>query len=478
MPPIDVERSPTPLELPMDTAQSLTIAETLAAFVTRCRFEDIDPRAVDSAKLFMIDVLGCTIGASNEPQAKALIEVLREEGGAPHSSAIGCGFKTSVMNAAFINGLKGHVFDFDDDHREGTMHPSVAVFPAVFALAEKMHASGRDTLRAFVLGLEVMIRMGESFLGKSYYQGFHPTGVCGVFGAAAGCSALLGLPPAQVTYALGLAGSFASGTLEWRTEGAWQKPLQPGHASMMGYVAASLARRDFIGARTIFEGPDGVIRAYSYKDQFDYSRLTDGLGERWEMADNSIKVHACCRFAAPIADCALDLARQGIRTSDIEKVVTKVGDFTIRSLCTLSDRKYRPQTHVDAQFSLPYTVAVALVRKRTGVEEFKGDALKDPEILALADKVTWELDPAAEALWPKAYPATLVIMMKDGTTHEAHSDFPKGDPENPVSLAEVVEKFSHLTERFVSTDKAKAVVAGIRSIESLRDASEVADLVR
>ena len=123
-------------------------------------------------------------------------------------------------------------------------------------------------------------------------------------------------------------------------------------------------------------------------------------------------------------------------------------------------------------------MAEALVRKRTGVEEFKGDALRDPEILALADKVTWELDPAAEALWPKAYPATLVITMKDGTTHEAHSDFPKGDPENPVSFAEVVEKFSHLTERFVSTDKARDVVAGIRSIESLRDVSEVADLVR
>jgi len=459
-------------------AQNLTIAESISAFLTCCRFEDIDRRAVDAAKLFMVDVLGCTIGASNEPQAKALIEVLREEGGAPHSSVIGGGFKTSVMNAAFINGLKGHIFDFDDDHREGTMHPSVAVFPAVFALAEKLHASGKDTVRALVLGLEVMIRMGESFLGKSYYQGFHPTGVCGVFGAAAGCSALLGLTPQQTTYALGLAGSFASGTLEWRTEGAWQKPLQPGHASMMGFVAASLARRDFIGARTIFEGPDGVIRAYSYKDQFDYSRLTDGLGERWEMADNSIKVHACCRFAAPIADCALDLARQGIRAADIEKVVTKVGDFTIRSLCTLSDRKYRPQTHVDAQFSLPYTVAVALVRKRTGVEEFKGDNLRDPEVLALADKVTWELDPAAEALWPKAYPATLVITMKDGTTHEAHSDYPKGDPENPVSLPEVVDKFNYLTERFLPRDKAAQVVERVSGIEALADVGQVADLVR
>jgi len=455
-----------------------SIAEVISDFVTTCTIDRIPQRAIDAAKLFTVDVLGCMIGATDEPQARALIEVLKEEGGAPHSSVVAGGFKTSVMNAAFINGVKGHIFDFDDDHREGTMHPSVAVFPAVFALAEKRHASGNDLLRALILGLEVMIRMGESFLGKSYYQGFHPTGVCGVFGAAAGCASLLGLTPKQTTYALGLAGSFASGTLEWRTEGAWQKPLQPGHASMMGYVAASLAQKDFIGARTIFEGPDGVIRAYSYKDQYDYGRLTDDLGTRWEMADNSIKVHACCRFAAPIADCALELARQGIEAKDVAKIVTKVGDFTIRSLCTLSDRKYRPQTHVDAQFSLPYTVAVAIARKRTGVAEFKGDTLKDPVVLALCDKVTWELDPAAEALWPKAYPATLVVTMNDGRIFEAHSDYPRGDPENPVSMAEVVEKFNMLTEKFLDPRKGTEVVDRVNRLEQVSDVGALADLVR
>jgi 2-methylcitrate dehydratase PrpD len=458
--------------------EKATIAEVLAEFVTTTTFESLPARPVEMAKLFAVDVIGCMIGASREPQARALIEVLQEEGGAPHSSVIGGGFKTSVMNAAFINGVKGHIFDFDDDHREGTMHPSVAVFPAVFALAEKQRASGAQMLRAFIVGLEVMIRMGESFLGKSYYQGFHPTGVCGVFGAAAGCAALLGLDRQQATYALGLAGSFASGTLEWRTEGAWQKPLQPGHASMMGYVAASLAKRNFIGARTIFEGPDGVIRAYSYKDEYDYGRLTNGLGSTWEMADNSIKVHACCRFAAPVADCALDLVRQGLEAKDVEKIVTRVGDFTIRSLCILSDRKYRPQTHVDAQFSLPYTVAVAIARKRTGVAEFKGDTLKDPEVLALADKVTWELDPAAEALWPKAYPATLVVTLKDGRVLQAHADFPKGDPENPVTMSEVVDKFNLLTEGLIAKGKAAELVELLKRLDTLPDLSVVADHAR
>ena len=163
---------------------------------------------------------------------------------------------------------------------------------------------------------------------------------------------------------------------------------------------------------------------------------------------------------------------------DVEKIVTKVGDFTIRSLCILSDRKYRPQTHVDAQFSLPYTVGVAIVRGRTGVAEFKGDTLKDPEVLALTDKVTWELDPAAEALWPKAYPATLVVTLKDGRVLQAHADFPKGDPENPVSMDEVVEKFDHLTEGFLPRDKARELVALARRVETLSDVSVLADLAR
>ena len=168
-----------------------------------------------------------------------------------------------------------------------------------------------------------MIRVGETFLGKSYYQGFHPTGTCGVFGAAAACAALLELNAKQTTYALGLAGSFTSGTQEWSTEGSWQKPLQAGHPAMFGVLCALLAQKNFIGARTVFEGPNGFIRAHSFKDIFDYGRITKQLGKKWEMVDTSIKVHACCRFSGPVADCALDLYRQGVRSKNVKSIVAK-----------------------------------------------------------------------------------------------------------------------------------------------------------
>ncbi|MEW6187794.1 MAG: MmgE/PrpD family protein, partial [Thermodesulfobacteriota bacterium] len=432
----------------------------------------------EMAKHYVLDVLGCMAGASNEKQAEIVIDVLKNEGGSPHSSVVAKGFKTSVMSAAFINGTMGHIYDFDDDHREGTMHPSVAVFPGVFALGEKLKVSGKDFIRALVLGLEVMIRLGESFLGKTYYQGFHPTGTCGVFGSAAGCAQILGLDLKQTSYALGLAGSFPAGTLEWATEGSWQKPLQAGNPAMDGVLAASLAEKNFIGARTIFEGPMGFIRAYSHKDTYDYGRITDTLGKKWEMKDTSIKVHACCRFAAPVADCALDLYRQGVRADNVDRVVAKVSSWALRALTVPSEKKYRPETHVDAQFSLPYVTAVCICKNRSGVIEFKKETFTDPKILEIAAKVTAETDPKADELYPKSYPSTLVATLKDGRTVEAHVDFPKGDPENPASYEEIKEKFTILTEKIYDNARREKIFEQIKQLERLDDISKLADLVR
>ena len=251
------------------THQPKRIAEVLAEFLVGQKFEDLPKETKDQVKRYVLDVIGCTIGSSRRPQIKALTEVIKAEGGNPYSSVFAHGFKTSPMNAALLNGTMGHALDFDDDHREGTMHPSVAVFPAVFALGEKRGVNGKEFMRSFILGLEVMIRLGESLLGQSYYQGFHPTGTCGVFGAAAASATVMGLDVLRTKYALGIAGSFSAGTQECTGEGAWQKPLQAGHPAMGGVLAASLAEKNFIGAGTVFDGPYGLIKALSYRDQFD-----------------------------------------------------------------------------------------------------------------------------------------------------------------------------------------------------------------
>lgn len=458
--------------------QDKQIAEVLAEFIVGHEFDNLPRKTIEKVKHYVIDVIGCMVGASKEPQAQALLEVIKAQGGNPQSSVVASGFKTSVMNAALMNGEMGHIFDFDDDHREATTHTSVAVFPAVFALGEKLEVSGKDLIRAFILGMEVTIRVAESFLGKTFYQGFHTTGTCGVFGAAAGCASLLGLDIKQTKYALGLAGSFAAGTMEWRTENSWQKPLQPGHAAMCGVLAASLAQKNFIGAGTIFEGPDGVIRAYSFKDIYDYSRITKNLGEKWEMEDTSIKVYACCRFGASAIDCALDLYRQGVRAENVRRITAKVGDIAIQILTKPTERKLRPATHIDAQFSLPYMIAVAICRNRAGVNEFRGETLFDPQVLELIDKITWEVDPKAEALYPKAYPSTLMAVLNDGQKLESHIDYPKGDPENPASMEEIIEKFDLLTEAFYDQERRSMIVEGVKKIERIGNIAKFAALLR
>ena len=460
------------------TKQEKKIAETLAEFVVGHTFRDLPEETVAKAKTLILDVIACIVGASREQQAQTLVDVVKEEGGNPHSSVFAQGFKTSATNAALLNGTMGHIFDFDDSHPKGNMHSSVAVFPAVFARGEQRKSTGKELLRAFILGSEVMIRVAESFLGRSTNQGFHPTGTCGVFGAAAGCSALLGSDATQTAYALGIAGSFAAGVMKWRREGSWQKPLQPGHAGMNGIVSASLGNRNFLGARSIFEEPDGVIKMFSHQDTYDVVPITGGLGKKWEMMDVSIKVHACCRFSATSVDCALDLYRQGVRAKDVKHLLVKANKTTITGLCYPPELKRRPTTHVDAQFSLPYGVAVALAKNKAGVDEFRKESLSHPEVLALVDKVGWEIDPAAEAVYPKALPATVEATLHDGRRVVSHFDYPKGDPENPASMDEVMKKFNLLTEHSLDSKKRDRIAEEVSRMEKVDNIAALADLLR
>jgi len=196
------------------------------------------------------------------------------------------------------------------------------------------------------------------------------------------------------------------------------------------------------------------------------------------MMDTSIKVHACCRFGGPVADCGLDLYSKGVRARDVAKIVAKVGDFTSRVLCYPPESKYRPVTHVDAQFSLPWTIAVAISKGKTGPGEFTEDALGDREVLELADKITWEVDPEAEAVYPKYYPATVVVTLNDGREVVSHVDYPKGDPENPVSIDEIVKKFHSLTEKYFAADRRASIVDAIKRLDEAADVAKIADLLR
>jgi len=447
------------------------IAEIIGEYASHCGYRDLPERTLYLSKIYILDTIGCIIGASQEPQSKILAETLKNEGGNKHSTAISQGFKTSSLNAALLNGTMGHIYDYDDVHCLGGTHTSVAVLPAVLALGEKLHVSGKELLKSYIVGMEVAIRIGEAFLGKSFFQGFQATGVSGVFGAAAGCATMMKQSSKQITYALGLAGSFSSGIMEGVAEGSWQKPLQPGHAAMSGLLCASLSSMNFIGARTIFEGNDGIIRAFSYKNEYDFTPITRELGIKWEIENTSIKKNASCRFGAPSVDCALDLYGKGVRSDNLEAIVARVASIAIDKLTKPTERKMKPVTPIDAQFSLPYMIAVSICKNRAGKKEFWGSTLEDPEILKLMKKITWEVNEEADRQYPKKYIAELEAKLTDGTIVKAYADHPKGDPENPMTMSEVKDKFCDLTDNILSIRKQKQIIHTIMDLANQEDIS-------
>ncbi|MDR1396925.1 MAG: MmgE/PrpD family protein [Desulfarculales bacterium] len=455
-----------------------TIALRWGEFAENTTFKDLSPELVRKSKEFILDIIGCILGAKHVPGSQIIAKTLLAQGGTQDSTVFNYTAKLPAPNAAFINAAAGHAFDMDDDHRRGTLHCSVVVFPAVLAMAERYGASGKEVITAYALGSELMIRLGAAFLGQTYYQGFHPTGTVGGGGAAIGAGKIIGLPAKKLEMAQSLAQGMAAGLLEWKAQGSWSKRTNAGHAAMTGVLSAQLAREGYIAPTTIYEGDDGFIRAYSYKDQYDLNVITDRLGSYWELEYNSIKPHACCRFSCPIVDAGLDVRRKySPKIEDIEDVLVKCQKYTMKVLTVPRELKYNPKTEVDLQFNLPYAAAVALAKGQAMTTEFTEEAAQDPVVHALMQKVRGEEDPELEKVYPEKYPIRIIVTMKNGQKYESYIDYPVGDPENPIPHADLIAKFEYLTSVHKDKAKIKAIIDICEKLEDLNDINELARLL-
>ncbi len=298
-----------------------------------------------------------------------------------------------------------------------------------------------------------------------------------MFGAAGGAAKVMGQKAREITYTLGLAGSQAAGLLEWKAQGTWSKRYQAGHPAMCGVLGALMASNGYTAPTTVWDGEDGFIRAYSYKDIWDYDKIIGEFGKRWEMADTSIKVHACCRFSAPLADCALDLYGQGVNVDQVESILAKVNKYSIKVLTVPVETKADPKTVVDAQFSLPYAIAVGMVKGKETIDEYTNTSIRDPKVLELARKVKWVLDPEAEKVYPKYYPCTVEVTMKDGKKYTSHVDYPKGDPENPVTWDEAVEKFRFMSGHHTGRVEQDRIIELVGNLEKLEKLDELISVI-
>ena len=456
---------------------SKTIATQVAEVTNKLQFGDLPPHAVGYAKTLLLDVLGSMIGTRDLESSLVARSIGEELGGPEEATVIGSGKKVAAPNAAFSNAMQCYSFDFVDDHNESNAHPSPATFPVSLVLSEQMKKSGKDFIMAAALGNELVCRLGSAYLGDMYYQGFHPTSTCGTMGAALSASKLYGLDVQQIIFAQGIAGSMVAGLMAWNSEGCYTKRLQAGHPAMNSIIAARMAGKGFNGPSDIYEGKDGILHAYSFKDHYDGSIITNNFGKDWEFTTSSIKVYPCCRYSGGHTDACLEIVEKfAPKAEDIEKIHIRSSKYTMRLLA--EERKWDPQNVVDLQFSMPYQGAIAFVNGKVTVDEFDTKHLDNPLVKRLIAATTVVEDAEFERRYPDQYSSAVTITMKDGTEYTAVVDNPKGDKRNPVTHADVENKFRYLANRiYTDASVAENIVGYVNDLENQTDISELIQII-
>lgn len=466
---------------------SRTISEKLADFIVGLEYSKIPPQVKERAKMRVLDFLGVALAGSRIPSSRIMTGVVKELGGTEESTLVGEKERVSCTHAALANGTMAHASDYDDDHRSSTMHPGSVVVSAALALAERERCEGSRLIEAVVAGYEVACRVGEAFCGTQYLEGFHPTGTCGVFGSAAAAAKILNLSSQEIVWAFGIAGTQASGIEEWKADGSWTKRMHPGKAAQSGILAALLARRGYTGPATVFEGKYGFLNAFSFERTYDAGKIMKGLGEVFMGHETAFKPYPCCRFLHQVIDGVLDIVRQNkVRPSDIEEVRVRTFKVGIDTLMKPEERRYRPRTNVDAQFSIPFVVGAAIVRQRVSLAEFTDESIRDSEILEVASKVKGEEDPEYTKGYPERFPTSIEMRMKNGRMLSSYVDIPSGDPmkkeyiEDPSRFnKEMLTKFLQIVSNVPCfSDRGREIVALVRGIDGAKDVSGLMQLLK
>lgn len=415
------------------------VAQTLAEFSANLTYDGIPPEVIATARNRFLDTLGICLACHKEPFARAVSGPLLDMGGRAESTAVGLGVRLPAASAALFNGTVAHGPDFDDTHTESIVHTSAVVVSTALAVGEAVGATGREVLTAAVVGWETITRIGAAAPGKFHRRGLHATGVCGALAAALIAGKLLKLDAPRLTAALGISGSQASGLFEYLADGSWVKRLHPGWAAHGGIMAAYFAKGGFTGPNTVLDGRFGFYNTLLGPGEADFSRLVRGLGREWETLRICYKPYPCCHYNHAFMDSIRALMDAGLRAEAVERVVCRISDQQIPIVCEPVAAKLAPRTDYEAKFSLMFCVAAMLSDGRVGIDTFAEDKIRDPRYLELASRVSYEVDP--DSVFPHTFPGWVMVTTRDGRVLEHRTRVNKGSPENPMSSAEIREKF-------------------------------------
>ncbi|MEZ0172326.1 MmgE/PrpD family protein [Microvirga sp. TS319] len=421
------------------------VTQVLANFVVSSKPGDIAEDVYTEATRSFLNWAGCAVGGSIHETLDRTLAAIRPFAGEGQATVLGRGEKLDLLHAALLNGISSHVFDFDDTHLKTIIHPAGPIASALLALAETRPMSGREFLHAFVLGVEVECRIGNSVYPEHYDRGWHITGTAGVFGAAAAAGKVLGLDPQQMTWALGIAATQSSGLREMF--GTMCKPLHPGRAAQNGLLAAHLAAQNFTSSDRGIEAPRGFAHVLSTK--FDPKEITENLGKTWEVSLNTYKPFACGIVIHPALDGCIQLRNaHDLKADDIASIELKVHPLVLELT-----GKAEPRTGLEGKFSVYHSCAAAIVYGRCGEHEYADEVVADPKIVNLRRKVRAEAEKGIHEDQVK-----VTITTADGKVYELFVEHAIGSLGRPMSNEELDQKVRDLcvpvlgptgTERFI-----------------------------
>ena len=439
----------------------MEVTRTLAKFIVGHRYGDIPEKVRHEAARSFLNWVGCAVGASRHETVERALAALSEFSGPREATVLGRRDKLDIMLAALMNGTTSHTFDFDDTHLKTIIHPSGPVASAILALAERKPVKGADFLHAFVLGVETECRIGNAVYPSHYDVGWHITATAGVFGAAAAAGRLLGLSQQQMVWALGIAATQSSGLREMF--GSMVKPMHPGNAARNGLLAALLASKDFTSAEQGIEGRRGFANVLATERNF--AEITEKLGETWEIALNTYKPFACGIVEHPAIDGCIQLRNDhNLKAGDIESISLGVHPLVLE----LTGKK-TPQAGLEGKFSVYHSCAVAIIHGAAGEAQYSDDAVRDPGVIALRDRVTATVDRAMHE-----DQVQVSIKLKRGKTLEKYVEHAVGSLDRPMSDADLEAKFRGLAQGILSRSETDKLIRLCWDVGKLEDVGAVA----
>jgi 2-methylcitrate dehydratase PrpD len=450
-------------------------SQSIGQFVNELKLADVPQAVVDKAKLVFLDTLGIALASSTMDFGRMVLNVAQKLGGPPASCLIGSPARVAAANAVLANGTLAHGLDYDDTLEEAIVHTGCCAGMTALSVGDELGASGRAVLEAAITGTEVLCKVGLVAPGKFHARGFHPTAICSTFGAAAAAGKLYGLDAAQWSDAFGLCGSQSSGIIEYLADGTWTKRLHPGWSAHGGVIATLLAREGFRGPSSVFEGVHGFYRSFGGANEYNFAKLAE-LGKEWEIPRLTFKSYPCGSISHPYMDCAFRLKEKYNPVAEkIVEIVCRTAEGPVDRLWESLDQKHRPPTSYAAKFSLPFSIAVMLVRGKAGLDEFSDEAIEDPAILGLAKKVRYELDPTID--YPRHFSGHVKIRLNDGTMLEENQPHPRGGLESPLPPEEIEAKFRANARLALPTAKVNGILDMVRRLEQLPSITPLTRLV-